>query len=42
MTSARWETLPSNRLLNTSRKKEVRIIEVWGDVDGSEDWVPTT
>jgi hypothetical protein len=41
MSLPRWEQLPSNRVLNTWRKKEVRVIEVWGDVEGSEDWVPT-
>lgn len=37
---AKWESLPANRLLNTNGKKEVRLIEIWGDVQVSEDWVP--
>lgn len=28
----KWESLPSNRLLNTHGKKEVRLVEIWGDV----------
>lgn len=40
MQPARWESLPANRLLNTHKKKEVRLVELWGDVEVSEDWVP--
>ena len=36
----KWESLPANRLLNTHGKKEVRLVEIWGDVSVSEDWVP--
>lgn len=35
-----WENLPTNRLVNTSGKKEVILHERWGEFDVKEDYVP--
>ena len=35
-----WEDLPSNRIINTTQKSEIRIYEKWGHVETKEDYVP--
>jgi|688.fasta_scaffold106641_1 hypothetical protein len=35
-----WEDLPSNRIINTTQKSQIRIYEKWGHVETKEDYVP--
>lgn len=41
-TQVTWESLPTNRVLNTSGKREIRVNETFGQVDVNEEFVPKT